>query len=86
MKGTPAALTASALFALASCILTAAAAQAASPSVALAAKIRSFEVLGIHLGMTPAQVDGALAKHGYSLTTSGPWPEDLTHSDLCVND
>jgi hypothetical protein len=62
--------------------------RSAPQSAVPAAKIRSFEVLGIHLGMTPAQVDLALAKHGFSLT-SGIDPiakDDLTHSGLCVND
>jgi hypothetical protein len=87
VKGAAPVLGFSALLALTSCVLTAETAHAASPSVTLAAKIRSFEVLGIHLGMTLAQVDAALVKHGYSLTSvDAPWPDDLTHSGPCVND
>jgi hypothetical protein len=62
--------------------------RAASQGTVPSAKIRSFEALGIHLGMTPAQVDTTLVRHGFSLA-SGVDPtvkNDLTHSGLCVND
>jgi hypothetical protein len=64
------------LIVLASCLIIAPG-RAASANAVLAAKLRAFEVLGVHLGMTPEQVGAALAKHGYT--------DDLTYSDLCVN-
>jgi hypothetical protein len=88
MKGTLAVFARRLLPALTFCFLaTSSPAQAISPNAVLAAKIRSFEILGIHLGMTAAQVDAALAKRGYGLTSADATSaDDLTHSGLCVND
>lgn len=87
MKGSPTLLVLSALVLLTFFVTSPATVLAASHSTVPAAKIRSFEVLGIHLGMTPAQADAALAKHGYTLTTAGSTsPGDLSISSLCVND
>ena len=87
MKGTRALPVFEPWLALVLCLLTTSEAQATPTGAALAAKIRSFEVLGVHLGMTPVQVDAALAKHGYSLKSADATsPNDLTHSGLCVNE
>ena len=87
MKEIPALVALSALLMLTSSVMSPATARAASQSTVPAAKVRSFEVLGIHLGMTPAQADAALAKHGYTLTSAGSTsPGDLSISSLCVND
>jgi hypothetical protein len=87
MKGSPALVVAALL--LTTYVFTGPAiGRTAAEGAVPAAKIRSFEVLGIHLGMTPTQVGVALAKQGFSLT-SGIDPtvkNDLTHSGLCVND
>lgn len=86
-KGSPSLVILSALLLLTACIISPALGRATSQSTVPAAKILSFEVLGIHLGMTPAQADAALAKHGYTLSTAGSTaPGDLSISSLCAND
>src|SRR5215472_11556526 len=58
----------------------------ASENTTIADRIRAFDVFAIHLGMTPGQVDAALAMHGFRLSDgmSPDVKDDLTHSGLCV--
>ncbi len=86
MKGSPGLVVLSALLLFTACVVSPAVGRTESLGTVPAAKIRSFEVLGIHLGMKPAEVDAALAKNGYSLTTDPTTPGDLTHSWFCVSD